>query len=110
MRFLRYVALAAALMIPVALVTSAHAQIAVGIGAGGYGPAPVCEYGYYNSSPYACAPYGYYGPEWFDGGLFIGVGPWYRGYGYRGMDMASVAGMAIVVDTATAAAFVAELA
>ena len=74
-------------MVPVAFVPSAQAQVAVGIGVGGYGgygAAPVCEYGYYNSAPYACAPYGYYGPEWFDGGLFIGVGPWYRGYGYGG--------------------------
>src|ERR1700712_4891397 len=83
MRYLRYIALLGVLLIPMSF-ASAHAQVAVGIGVGGYGPAPVCEYGYYNSYPYACAPYGYYGPEWFDGGLFIGVGPWYRGYGYRG--------------------------
>ena len=24
-------------------------------------------------------PYGYYGPEWFYGGVFIGVGPWFHG-------------------------------
>ncbi|GLQ98066.1 hypothetical protein [Dyella mobilis] len=43
------------------------------------GPAPECPYGYYDFAPYSCAPYGYYGPEWFAGGVFIGVGPWYRG-------------------------------
>src|ERR1700733_11815584 len=24
-------------------------------------------------------PYGYYGPEWFSGGVFVGAGPWYHG-------------------------------
>src|ERR1700721_2553988 len=24
-------------------------------------------------------PYGYYGPEWFTGGVFIGAGPWFHG-------------------------------
>ena len=52
------------------------------------GPPPVCPYGYYDYYPYACVPYGYYGPSWFSGGVFIGVGPWGRGwqrfYGGRG--------------------------
>jgi hypothetical protein len=39
----------------------------------------VCPYGYYDVPPYACAPYGYYGPEWFSGGVFIGAGPWFHG-------------------------------
>jgi hypothetical protein len=26
-----------------------------------------------------CAPYGYYGSEWFTGGVFIGAGPWFHG-------------------------------
>ena len=52
----------------------AQAQISVEIGA-----APQCPYGYYDSSPYGCAPYGYYGPEWFTGGAFIGAGPWFHG-------------------------------
>lgn len=43
------------------------------------GAAPICPYGYYEVPPYACAPDGYYGPEWFSGGVFIGAGPWYRG-------------------------------
>ena len=55
-------------------VTLAPAQIVVGIGA-----APVCPYGYFDYPPYDCAPYGYYGPDWFAGGLFIGAGPWFHG-------------------------------
>src|SRR5580692_9804809 len=88
MRFFRYLALLSILLLPAAAYS--HAQVSVGIGIGGpvyggYGyPAPVCAYGYYGYYPYACAPYGYYGPSWFSGGLFIGAGPWYRGgyYGY----------------------------
>ena len=38
-----------------------QAQVNVEIGV-----APVC-------------PYGYYGPEWFSGGVFIGAGPWFHG-------------------------------
>lgn len=49
-------------------------RVAIGIG----GP-PICPYGYYEMPPYACAPDGYYGPEWFNGGIFIGAGPWYHG-------------------------------
>lgn len=52
----------------------ANAQVAVQIG-----PAPVCPYGYFDYPPYECAPYGYYGPEWFANGIFIGAGPWYHG-------------------------------
>jgi hypothetical protein len=40
---------------------------------------PACPYGYYDFYPYACAPYGYYGPEWFVDGVFIGVGRWFHG-------------------------------
>jgi len=43
------------------------------------GVAPDCPYGYYDVPPYACAPAGYYGPEWFTGGVFLGVGPWFHG-------------------------------
>jgi hypothetical protein len=53
---------------------SLSAQVSVEVGA-----APVCPYGYYDAPPYACAPYGYYGPEWFTGGVFIGAGPWFHG-------------------------------
>src|ERR1700761_9485143 len=54
--------------------SKASAQIAVGIGV-----APVCPYGYFDYPPYDCAPYGYYGPDWFTGGIFIGAGPWFHG-------------------------------
>jgi hypothetical protein len=57
------------------------AQPVYGVGMN-VGPAPDCPYGYYDYAPYDCAPYGYYGPEWFAGGVFIGVGPWYRGPGH----------------------------
>jgi hypothetical protein len=45
----------------------------------GVGLAPECPYGYFDSTPYDCAPYGYYGPDWFIGGAFIGAGPWFHG-------------------------------
>lgn len=51
-----------------------QAQVSVSIGV-----APVCPYGYFDYPPYDCAPYGYYGPEWFNGGIFIGAGPWFHG-------------------------------
>jgi len=54
--------------------TQAAAQISINIGV-----APVCPYGYFNYAPYQCAPFGYYGPQWFTGGVFIGAGPWFRG-------------------------------
>jgi len=50
------------------------AQVSVEVGV-----APECPYGYYDTSPYGCAPYGYYGSEWFTGGVFIGAGPWFHG-------------------------------
>jgi len=57
-----------------------QAQIRVEIGG-----APACPYGYYDAAPYECAPYGYYGSEWFAGGAFIGAGPWFHGSeGFRG--------------------------
>jgi len=43
------------------------------------GPEPVCPYGYFDYAPYRCAPFGYYGPRWFDRGAFIGTGPWFHG-------------------------------
>ena len=52
----------------------APAQVSINIGA-----APVCPYGYFDYAPYPCAPYGYYGPDWFNGGIFIGAGPWFHG-------------------------------
>ena len=53
-----------------------NAQVSVGVN---IGPAPDCPYGYYDTAPYGCAPYGYYGPEWFTDGVFIGAGPWFHG-------------------------------
>jgi hypothetical protein len=53
---------------------AAQAQVSVSIGV-----APECPYGYYDAAPYGCAPSGYYGPEWFNGGVFIGAGPWFHG-------------------------------
>ena len=52
----------------------ALAQVKVEIGV-----APDCPYGYYDYAPYSCVPDGYYGPEWFTGGVFVGVGPWFHG-------------------------------
>jgi hypothetical protein len=52
----------------------ATAQISVSVGV-----APECPYGYYDYAPYSCVPDGYYGPEWFNGGVFVGAGPWFHG-------------------------------
>ena len=82
MKYLRYLTLVGLLMLPLAY-SQAQVRVGVGIGFGpGYvaGP-PVCAYGYYPDYPYACAPYGYYGPSWFARGVFIGAGPWYHGWG-----------------------------
>lgn len=82
MRYLKYFALVGALIFAAG---AANAQVRVGIGIGvgpavvAVGPAPVCAWGYYAYYPYACAPYGYYGPEWFTNGIFIGAGPWFHG-------------------------------
>ncbi len=108
MRRFRLVLIAMLLLAPFA-VTAMAQDVEEDVGVGPalvaapmvYGP-PVCEWGYYAYYPYACAPYGYYGPGWFYGGVFLGVGPWYGwgwghgwgrgwghgwghgGYGYRG--------------------------
>src|ERR1700741_5321526 len=89
MRYLKYAALLGALLGVLLFVPGkAAAQVRVGIAAGpvyGYvGPEPVCTYGYYPYYPYACAPYGYWGPDYFSGGIFIGAGPWFHGFGWRG--------------------------
>ena len=69
--FLALTAAAIVLMVPAA---KSSAQINISIGA-----EPVCPYGYYDYGSFDCAPYGYYGPEWFVGGRFIGTGRWYHG-------------------------------
>jgi hypothetical protein len=51
-----------------------QAQISISIGA-----EPSCPYGYYDYAPYRCSPNGYYGPQYFNGGVFVGVGPWFKG-------------------------------
>ena len=56
------------------ITTPAPAQVVVSIGA-----APICPYGYFDYAPYDCAPYGYYGPDCFVGGIFLGAGPWFHG-------------------------------
>src|SRR5258708_1140232 len=45
----------------------------------GVGVAPACPYGSFNCGAYSCASFGYYGPQWFTGGVFIGAGPWFHG-------------------------------
>jgi hypothetical protein len=75
MRALTLLALAAVAGIGfMATTPKAEAQVNVQIGV-----APECPYGYYDASPYNCAPAGYYGPEWFNGEVFIGAGPWFHG-------------------------------
>jgi hypothetical protein len=76
MRSLKILALpaVASLCLFVATPPQTQAQVSVSIGA-----APGCPYGYYEAPPYSCAPYGYYGPEWFSSGVFVGAGPWFHG-------------------------------
>jgi hypothetical protein len=75
MNGIRLVALAAvAGMLLTATPPKTQAQAVVNIGV-----APDCPYGYYDYAPYNCVPDGYYGTEWFNGGIFIGVGPWFHG-------------------------------
>jgi len=76
-KYLTFAALTAALLSSASL---ASAQVSINIGV-----APVCPYGYFDYTPYDCAPYGYYGPDWFIGGVFIGAGPWFHGrHGFYG--------------------------
>jgi hypothetical protein len=97
MKRLRFLGIAAVAAFFLSVATPpARAQISFGIQ---IGTPPVCPYGYFDYPPYNCAPFGYYGPAWFHGGVFIGAGPWFRGpagfhgwvnrrydphYGYRG--------------------------
>jgi hypothetical protein len=75
MRGLKFLVLAAAAGICFTVTAPiARAQVSVSVGV-----EPVCPYGYYDVAPYNCAPTGYYGPEWFNGDAFIGVGPWFHG-------------------------------
>jgi hypothetical protein len=76
-KFFAFSALAAAML---SGFSGAPAQVAISIGA-----PPICPYGYFDYAPYECAPYGYYGPDWFVGGVFLGAGPWFHGpHGFYG--------------------------
>ena len=70
----KFLVLPALIVALLSIPRSAPAEVSINIGA-----APVCPYGYFDYAPYNCAPYGYYGPDWFSGGVFIGVGPWFHG-------------------------------
>jgi hypothetical protein len=75
MRRIKLLTLASiAVFAAIAAVPASQAQVTISIGA-----APNCPYGYYDYAPYNCSPYGYYGPEWFSGGGFVGAGKWYHG-------------------------------
>ena len=75
MRSFKILALAAVAAVCLTATTpKTQAQIGISIGV-----APECPYGYHDYAPYNCAPYGYYGPEWFNGGVFVGAGPWFHG-------------------------------
>lgn len=76
MTFLKPIVLSAIAFVVFGSMKPAPAQISVGVN---IGPAPVCPYGFFDYAPYSCAPYGYYGPDWFVGGVFIGAGPWFHG-------------------------------
>ena len=112
MRYWKYLALLTVLMVPLAY-SQAQVRVGVGVGFGPVGVAvgpgyvagpPVCAYGYYDYYPYACAPYGYYGPQYFVDGFFVGVGPWYH-WGHPACsgiaDTSDAAGIAMIGDAAT---------
>lgn len=71
-----FIAAAAAGILLLTPATHSRAQVSIGVN---IGAEPVCPFGYYDYPPYACAPDGYYGPEWFVGGHFIGAGKWFHG-------------------------------
>jgi hypothetical protein len=75
MSYWKVLTLSAIAAVMFAVPSTAPAQISIAVG----GPAPVCPYGYFDYAPYDCAPFGYYGQDWFTGGLFIGAGPWFHG-------------------------------
>src|SRR5689334_15181871 len=81
-RYLKYLAFLIAVVALPAMHSQAQVAIGVQIGPsyGIYNAPPVCEYGFYPTYPFGCAPYGYYGANWFVDGIFIGAGPWYNFY------------------------------
>lgn len=76
MREIKSILLAAAVagMLFAVAAPKSEAQVTINVGV-----APDCPYGYYDYAPYNCVPDGYYGAEWFNSGVFIGVGPWFHG-------------------------------
>src|SRR6201981_303513 len=82
MRYLKYAALVGILALSMSAVASEQVRVGIGVGTVGVaiGSPPVCAYGYYPYAPYACAPYGYWGPDYFVNGVFIGAGPWFHGF------------------------------
>jgi len=82
MSWLKAVVFSAVAVGAMASTTVAPSQVSVGVD---LGVAPICPYGYFDYAPYDCAPYGYYGPDWFVGGVFLGAGPWFHGpHGFYG--------------------------
>ncbi len=82
MHQIRSFALLCAACLLTGMSASVPAQIGIGVN---IGPEPICPYGYFDYAPYDCAPYGYYGPDWFINGVFIGAGPWFHGpHGFFG--------------------------
>jgi hypothetical protein len=71
-KFLALAAIAAFALVSGAPKAAAQLTLEIGV-------APDCPYGYYDYAPYNCAPDGYFGPEWFNAGAFIGTGPWFHG-------------------------------
>jgi hypothetical protein len=76
MRSIKYLLVTFSAALLITLAPASQAQVSVGVN---IGPEPGCPYGYFDYAPYSCAPDGYYGPEWFSGGVFLGAGPWFHG-------------------------------
>ena len=54
-----------ALFASLVIVPKVNAQVIISVNP------PVCAYGYYDYSPYGCAPMGFYGPGYFYNGIFL---------------------------------------
>ncbi|MFP5204243.1 MAG: hypothetical protein ACLGSH_02680 [Acidobacteriota bacterium] len=76
MTFWKWLVVSSLAVVLLAAKPARAAQISIGVN---IGPEPVCPYGYFEYPPYNCAPYGYYGPDWFPDGAFLGAGPWFHG-------------------------------
>jgi hypothetical protein len=82
MRLLRSLSFLSLAFLFCGMASTVPAQIGIGVN---IGPEPGCPYGYFDYAPYDCAPYGYYGPDWFVNGIFLGAGPWFHGpHGFYG--------------------------